>query len=76
MKTIRGLEMKTKPRDLEECCNQYNFSTELKGNIYCSLGLNKKVDCLYQSKEQDENGIRPCNNPMYQKDNNLFNWKK
>lgn len=48
------------PRTLVEICEKEDLHVELNGNIYCSVGMNKKIDCPRQAKERDHNGLYPC----------------
>ena len=54
-------------RTIEQIClEEDGFNTELLGNVYCSLGYNKKIGCKYQSNDLDQNKLYLCNNPVYQ----------
>lgn len=57
-------------RSIEQICNEESankgFSIELLGNVYCSLSINKRIDCVYCSYDKDKNKLYTCNNPIYQ----------
>lgn len=48
------------------CLEEGGFNTELLGNVYCSIGFNRKIECPYQSNDLDKNKLYTCNNPIYQ----------
>ena len=52
-------------RTLEEVCDAEDFTIIILDNTYCSLALNKKIRCEYQSAEKDHNGLYICLNPKY-----------
>ena len=56
-----------KDKTLEDRCVEVGgFDIELLGNVYCTLAINKKIECYYLSKEKDQNGLYNCVNPLYQ----------
>ena len=59
-------DLKEEPRNLVDICNEFDFSKKLNGNVYCSLGYSRQVECPFYSKDQDHNGLYPCLNPKYQ----------
>lgn len=54
-------------RTIEQIClEEGGFNLELLGNVYCEIGLFKKISCIYQSENKDHNKIYTCLNPVYQ----------
>lgn len=50
------------------CIETEGFATKLLGNTYCSLALNKKIECPYQDSKKDHNGFYKCINLLYNDD--------
>lgn len=54
-------------RSLEQICfEEGGLHNELLGNVYCGIGMNKKIECVYQSSNKDHNNLYCCDNPLYQ----------
>ena len=51
------------------CLEEGGFAKEVYGNIYCSIGLTKQIDCQHQSKYTDHNDCYTCTNTLYSDDN-------
>jgi len=59
------------PRTIEDICGpEGEYVEDVKGNVYCSLGMTKKVSCLhhsglYRQLEKDHNDFYFCINPLF-----------
>lgn len=57
---------------LEERCLTHDFSVNLRGEVYCGLAYNRRVECGYLAQERDHNGLFPCQNLWYTPDERCF----
>jgi len=59
------------PRTLEELCGDLGeYVAEVNGNIYCSLGMTRVINCLhhsglYEVLGKDHNEFYFCTNPAF-----------
>lgn len=67
---VKFMKRRNKPRTLETICSEEPFAVEILGNVYCSLGMDKKLRCLHHSSQythiigqgRDHNNLYFCLN--------------
>jgi len=50
------------PRNLVDICEVEDFRVVINENKYCSIAMNKKIECPMQRGYKDQNGLYPCMN--------------